>query len=111
MLPKYHPRFLHYISGFFPESFRVEVTFTLDDNEVMAIDIATPAGEVARCVTTETQALDVMAMGVIAQELKMRVGMRDGADQLTSARSSAVSLSSISSSAERASSVNPLCFR
>lgn len=75
MLPKYHSRFSRYISGFFPESFRVEVTLTLDDNEAMAINIATPAGDLAHCETTETQALDIVAMGEIAQVLKARVGM------------------------------------
>ncbi|WP_338544743.1 hypothetical protein V6W80_15385 [Pseudomonas benzopyrenica] len=75
MLPKYHSRFLRYISGFFPESLLVEVTLTIDDNEVMAINIATSAGDLAHCETTETQALDIVAMGEIAQVLKARVGM------------------------------------
>lgn len=44
MLPKYHARFSRYISGFFPESFRVEVILTVDDTEAVAIEIATPAG-------------------------------------------------------------------
>ena len=74
MLPKYHPRFLRYVANFFPESFGVEVTLTPDDNEVMTIAIVTPAGGQAWCETTETQALDIMAMGEIAQTLKTRVG-------------------------------------
>lgn len=113
MLLKYHVRFSGYISGFFPESFRFEVTFIVDDTEAVAIDIATPAGGRARCETTEAQTLDIMAMFEIAQALQMRAGMpsdwhREEADQSTSARSSDVSLSSISSSAARASSDRPL---
>ncbi len=74
MLPKYHPRFMRYVADFFPESFRVLVTLTPDDSEVMTITIATPAGGLASCETTETQALDIMAMGEIASALKTRVG-------------------------------------
>lgn len=74
MPPKYHPRFLRYVADFFPESFRVEVTLPVDDNGVITIAIATPAGGLAWCETTETQALDIMAMGEIASALKSRVG-------------------------------------
>lgn len=74
MLPKYHPRFLRYVADFFPDSFRVLVTLSPDDNEVMTITIATPAGGLAWCETTETQALDIMAMGEMASALKSRVG-------------------------------------
>ncbi|ONN71075.1 hypothetical protein BVL52_11260 [Pseudomonas oryzihabitans] len=75
MLPKYHARFSRYVADFFPECFRVEVTLTVDDNQVMVINVATPAGRLARCETTETQALDIMAMGEIALALQARVSV------------------------------------
>lgn len=44
MLPKYHARLSRYISGFFPASFRVEVTLIIDVTEAVAIDIVPPQG-------------------------------------------------------------------
>lgn len=74
VLPGHHSRFSRYIADYFPEHFHVDVAFAYGSEEGVLIQIATPAGTVASCETTVVQALDIMAMGDIAELLKMRVG-------------------------------------
>lgn len=75
MLPESHARLLRYIAGYFPEDFHVDVAFTLSDDEMLLIRVASPKGDLASYETTATQVLDIVAMGDIAEILKMRVGL------------------------------------
>lgn len=74
MLTQNRSRFLNYVAGYFPEDFHVDVTFAENDERLLIIRIATPKGVLASYETTAVQALDVIAMGDIANVLKTRVG-------------------------------------
>ncbi len=74
MPPEHRSRFLLYIAGYFPEDFHVDVVIAVGDDEPLLIKIATSRGLLASFETNAAQALDVVAMGDIAQELKRRVG-------------------------------------
>lgn len=73
MPPEYQRRFSQYIAGYFPEDFHVAVEFSVGNEEALLIKIATPKGAVASWDTTQAQALDIMAMGSIAELLLARV--------------------------------------
>lgn len=73
MPPENQRRFAQYIAGYFPEDFHVVVEFSVGHEKTLSIKLATPRGAVASWDTTETQALDIMAMGGIAELLLARV--------------------------------------
>lgn len=74
VLPEHHSRFSRYIADYFPADYHVDVAYASGHKEALLIRIATPEGALASCETTVAQALDIMAMGDIAESLKMRVG-------------------------------------
>jgi len=74
MLPQYRSRFRSYVKGFFPDAYQVDVWVAASDNYPLSIRIITPEGLKAVYDTTAAQALDIVAMGDIAEQLKRRVG-------------------------------------
>lgn len=74
---QYRSRVSSYVRGFFPEAFRVDVWVALNDDYPLSITITTPEGVSAVYDTTAAQALDIVAMGDIAEQLKRRVGFPD----------------------------------
>lgn len=73
MPPENQRHFSQYIAGYFPEDFHVAVEFSVGHEKTLSIKIATPRGAIASWDTTEAQALDIMAMGGIAELLLARV--------------------------------------